>query len=443
MESNLTKRGMIPGGVSYGGVDLQGSMGVHHQGQYSLNLCQENHNRSHQRSSVRSLVRGSSPLTMGSSQHCNHRARLVDCGKGDIKNSVSDEDEPSFSEEGIDGAGKNALPWQRVKWTDKMVKLLITVISYMGDDSASGCGGLGRRRLAVLQKKGKWKSVSKIMAERGYHVSPQQCEDKFNDLNKRYKRLNDMLGRGTSCQVVDNPALLDGIDYLTAKEKDEVRKILSSKHLFYQEMCSYHNGNRLHLPHDPELLHSLQLVLRNRIDCENDDLRKLGHEDFDEDECDMETDARGDFEENRASHENNRGLSGTTGGCMKRVRQGLGYEEGNLMHSLTSNDYNNRSHCQAEAVRVGTNHVLPETRRIFQLQKLWIESRSLQLEEKRLQIQTDRLELEKQRFKWERFNKKRDRELEKLKLENERMKLENEQMASQLKQKGKGGASLK
>jgi hypothetical protein len=81
----------------------------------------------------------------------------------------------------------------------------------------------------VLQKKGKWKSISKVMAERGFHVSPQQCEDKFNDLNKRYKRLNDMLGRGTSCQVVENPALLDVIDYLTEKEKDDVRKILSSK----------------------------------------------------------------------------------------------------------------------------------------------------------------------------------------------------------------------
>ena len=70
-----------------------------------------------------------------------------------------------------------------------------------------------------------------------------------------------MLGRGTSCKVVENPAVLDEIDYLKAKEKDDVRKILNSKHLFYEEMCSYHNGNRLHLPHEPELLHSLQLVL--------------------------------------------------------------------------------------------------------------------------------------------------------------------------------------
>lgn len=424
MESSFSKGGMIPGGVSYGGLDLQGSMGVHHQqGQYSLNLCQQHYDSNHQQSSVRSLVHGSFPFSV----HGARRIRLADYGTGEReKNSTSDEDEPSFSEEGIDGhndarEGKKGLKWQRVKWTDTMVKLLITVISYMGKDSASGCGSLGRRRLAVLQKKGKWKSLSKVMAEQGYHVSPQQCEDKFNDLNKRYKRLNDVLGRGTSCQVVENPTLLDGINFLTAKEKDDVRKILNSKHLFYEEMCSYHNGNTLHLPHDPELQHSLQLVLRNRIDSDNNDLRKLRHEDLDDDEDDhdMETDARG--------------------GSTKRVRQGLGYEEGNSRHFLSSNDYNNSSHCQPEVAPVGAHHVLPETNRISQSQKLWVESRSLQLEQKRLQIQIQKLELEKQRFEWERLDKKQNQELEKLKLENEKMKLENEQMASQLKKKKRKG----
>ncbi|URE29514.1 hypothetical protein MUK42_36376 [Musa troglodytarum] len=85
------------------------------------------------------------------------------------------------------------------------------------------------------------------MAERGCYVSPQQCEDKFNDLNKRYKRLTDILGRGTSCKVVENPALLDRLN-LSEKMKDDVRKILSSKHLFYEEMCSYHlEEKKLHI----------------------------------------------------------------------------------------------------------------------------------------------------------------------------------------------------
>ncbi|KAG6607679.1 hypothetical protein SDJN03_01021, partial [Cucurbita argyrosperma subsp. sororia] len=247
---------MIPGGVSYGGGDWQGSMGVpYQQPQY------------HDSSRYRSSVRGSFPLTMGSLQQRDHWIGLGDYDNRERGNDMtSDEDEEGIYVHNDARNEKNGSQWQRVKWTNKMVKLLITVLSYMGQDSGSGCGSLGRRRLVVLQKKGKWKSVSKVMGERGYHVSPQQCEDKFNDLNKRYKRLNDMLGRGTSCEVVENPALLDEIDYLKAKEKDDVRKILNSKHLFYEEMCSYHNGNRLHLPHDPELLHSLQLVNGNRID---------------------------------------------------------------------------------------------------------------------------------------------------------------------------------
>ncbi|KAF2317739.1 hypothetical protein GH714_039721 [Hevea brasiliensis] len=163
--------------------------------------------------------------------------------------SVSEDDEPSFTEDGngenTSGAkGKKGSPWQRMKWTDNVVRL-IAVVAYVGDDGAfEGVEGL-KRKSGILQKKGKWKSVSKIMISKGCHVSPQQCEDKFNDLNKRYKRLNDILGRGTSCRVVEKPALMDSMPHLSAKSKDDVRKILSSKHLFYREMCAYHNGQRI------------------------------------------------------------------------------------------------------------------------------------------------------------------------------------------------------
>jgi hypothetical protein len=79
------------------------------------------------------------------------------------------------------------------------------------------------------------------MMEKGFYVSPQQCEDKFNDLNKRYKRVNDILGKGTACKVVENQNLLDTMD-LAPKMKEEVRKLLNSKHLFFREMCAYHNS---------------------------------------------------------------------------------------------------------------------------------------------------------------------------------------------------------
>ncbi|KAJ6412516.1 hypothetical protein OIU84_005547 [Salix udensis] len=393
MAGNLSQGGMIPGGAPFGGPDLQGSMRVHHQGQHPHTMHHHQHPLHRHGSSTHPSDHDGFPLTMEAMHNSDQNLSMADYNKGDgRKNSASDEDEPSYTEEGADGhndvsRGKKGTSWHRVKWTDKMVRLLITAVSYIGEDATSDCGGGIRRRFTVLQKKGKWKSVSKVMAERGFHVSPQQCEDKFNDLNKRYKRLNDMLGRGTSCQVVENPALLDVIDYLTEKEKDDVRKILSSKHLFYEEMCSYHNGNRLHLPHDPALQRSLQLALRR--------------------------------------------------GSAKRPRLGQGHEDacfGNL-----SQDHNKgSSYSHPQIALVDMNQVSPESSRAAWLQKQWMESRTLQLEEQNLKIQQEMLELEKQRFKWQRFSKKRDRELEKLRMENERMKLENERLALELKRKEMG-----
>ncbi|CAI0407780.1 unnamed protein product [Linum tenue] len=155
-----------------------------------------------------------------------------------------------------DGQAANSLkgtkisPWHRMKWTDNVVRLLIAVVAYVGDDGPE-TGESHKRKSVVLQKKGKWKTVSKVMIGKGCHVSPQQCEDKFNDLNKRYKKLNDILGRGTSCQVVENPGLMESMPHLSSKAKDEVRKILSSKQLFYQEICAYHNGQKI--PNCPDV----------------------------------------------------------------------------------------------------------------------------------------------------------------------------------------------
>ncbi|KAJ6998184.1 hypothetical protein D5086_011194 [Populus alba] len=443
MEGNLSQGGIIPGGAPFGGPDLQGSMRVHHQGQHPHIVHHHQHPIHRQGSSTHPSVHDGFPLTMGAMHNSDQNMSMTDYNKGDgRKNSVSDEDEPSYTEEGADGhndvrRGKKGTPWHRVKWTDKMVRLLITAVSYIGEDATSDCGGGMRRRFTVLQKKGKWKSVSKVMAERGFHVSPQQCEDKFNDLNKRYKRLNDMLGRGTSCQVVENPALLDVIDYLTEKDKDDVRKILSSKHLFYEEMCSYHNGNRLHLPHDPALQRSLQLALRSRDDHDNDDARRNQRDDLDEDDQEIETDDHDEFWENHASHGDSRGIHGVLGGSAKRPRPCQGHED--VYFGNSSQDPNKgSSYSHPQIAQVDMNQVSPESSRASWLQKQWMESRTLQLEEQNLKIQQEMLELEKQRFKWQRFSKKRDRELEKLRMENERMKLENERMALELKHKEMG-----
>ncbi|KAK8615969.1 hypothetical protein V6N13_017538 [Hibiscus sabdariffa] len=319
------------------------------------------------------------------------------------KSSVSDEDEPSFTEECVDGhndgtKGKKGSTWQRVKWTDKMARLLITAVSYIGEDGSGDCGGgRMRKKFLVLQKKGKWKSISKVMAERGYHVSPQQCEDKFNDLNKRYKKLNDMLGRGTSCEVVENLTLSDVIDYLTEKENDKVRKILSSRHLFYEETSRRHQN----------------------VDLNDDD-------------HDLETDDHDELKENHALHGNNM-ICGALGGSTKRSRQSQVCEDACFQNYLNSQDCNKSSFSYPPVMQVDTNQALPDCSRSAWLQKQWIESRSLQLEEQKLQIQAELLQLEKHHFKCQRFSKKRDHELEKMRIKNERMKLENERMALELK----------
>ncbi|MFS7975621.1 putative transcription factor Trihelix family [Helianthus anomalus] len=393
MEGNLSSSG-----ISGGSFDFQR---VHHQqGSMMLPCVHENF-----------------PFRIGSGtiQDSNRTVSLAaEFGKGETR-PMSCEDDPSFTEE--DGA-KNvnmnfASPWQRVKWNDQMVRLLITAVSYIGEDAEYG----SRRKFSSLQKKGKWKSVSKVMAERGHFVSPQQCEDKFNDLNKRYKRLNEILGRGTSCEVVENPSLLDLMDHVPEKLKEEVRKILSSKHLHYEEMCSYHNGNRLHLPPDPELQHSLRLALRARNDHEINDGR---HEDPDDDDdqdpyVDLDHD---EYDEYHRRHHHQgvnlgqRTACGVGEGSSKRVKQ----NEDSLMKNV-----------QMDMDQEGMKSNL--------LQDQWLNNRLLQLEEQKVHIQAQMLELEKERFKWQRFRRKKDTELEMMRIDNERMKMENDQMLLELKRK--------
>ncbi|KAG6405977.1 hypothetical protein SASPL_133573 [Salvia splendens] len=441
MEGNLSSRSGIQGNASFGGFDLQGPMRVHHHQQQQQALVPHHHVRQGS-SMVHHTIHENFPLTMGSSQE-EPSFSLTDYNKMDRGKSASDEDDPSFAEDAADNRGdpskgKKASPWQRVKWTDGMVRLLITAVSYISEEAAAEYGGGGaRRKYANLQKKGKWKSVSKVMAERGHFVSPQQCEDKFNDLNKRYKRLNEILGRGTSCEVVEKPALLDVMDHIPEKAKEEVRKILSSKHLHYEEMCSYHNGNRLHLPADPELQRSLRLALRSRDDHDDSDAKRHLNDDNDEDDHEAEYEDHGEFEENQALAGDRRAY--LLGNPAKRAKQCQTHDEFSFRNSLNSLDCNKTFCFQVENADSDANKAPGEgskTNAIAQKQSLshW----NLQIEEQRLNIEMQMLELEKEKFKWQRFCRKKDRELEMMRMEIERMKLENERMALDLRRKELG-----
>ncbi|KAJ0612293.1 putative transcription factor Trihelix family [Helianthus annuus] len=338
----------------------------------------------------------SSYFTFGKGETVNNNSNLND-------HIMSDEDEPGFygnNETCNRSKGRkgnlSSSRWQRMKWSDSRVRLLIQVVACVGDDDGVGdAGGGGGSSRKCLHKKGKWKTVSKIMVSKGCQVSPQQCEDKFNDLNKRYKRLNDILGRGVSCRVVENPALMETMPRLSSKMKEDVKKILNSKHLFYPEMCAYHNGQRI--PNCTEELDLLQarepLVAGQRGSKENviHSVDEGGDHDESDDDDDDDDDENHDGEDQRVT---------------------------------------------------GRNRFLDEMNEFFadpnnsKLQKkVWVEKRMLQLQEQRVGLETEGYEMEKRRFKWQRFCDKKDRELEVARLENERSMLENERTALQLKHK--------
>lgn len=326
--------------------------------------------------------------------------------------SEEEEDEPAFAE---DGSGwKKASPWHRMKWTGNVVRLLIAVVADVGDDGTLDCVEGLKRKLGTLQKKGKWKAVSKIMISKGCCVSPQQCEDKFNDLNKRYKRLNEILGRGTTCQVVENPALLDSMSQLSPKVKDDVRKLLNSKHLFYEEMCAYHNGKEIPICHDLNVQGCslpLESYSKDNHYSEGEEVKEHDDSNGDDDDNDDDDDDNDD-------------------------------DEDELDYDLHSNSYGNEEDRKFGPFSARLDSFEAEMAKFFQDptkspwgQKQWIKRQMLRLKEEIVRFEENKFELEKQHFKWLRFRSKKDQELEQSRLVNERMQLENERMLLQLKHK--------
>lgn len=356
----------------------------------------------------------------------------------------SDEDEPGFPNEdsSFDGKRKSISPWQRMKWTDSMVRVLIMAVYYIGDEGGSelgsekkktgGSGGGGQ-----LQKKGKWKSVSRAMMEKGFCVSPQQCEDKFNDLNKRYKRVNEILGKGTACKVVENQSLLDTMDQLSPKMKEEVRKLLNSKHLFFREMCAYHNScahgsasqpieaspsnpSSMEIasqqPHQQQPHQQQNSCLHSSIPAPSPPSSSMVHsnsrlEDHDfEDNDDSDSDSDSDQESDEGRE---RKRARTTGGITSNTSWALPVQQ----------------------LREDLMGVLQDGSKSSWEKKQWVLTQLAQLEEKGVKFQYQALEIEKQRMKWIKFSSKKEREMERTKIENEKKRLENERMLLLLRQK--------
>lgn len=384
---------------------------------------------------------------------------------------LSDEEETELT---ADDGRNRVSRWQRVKWTDNMIRLLIMAVFYIGDD----CGSEGgeppaankKRSGAVMQKKGKWKSVSKAMMEKSFYVSPQQCEDKFNDLNKRYKRVNDILGKGTACRVVENQSLLDTMDHLSPKMKEETRKLLNSKHLFFREMCAYHNnggggsagGTGGH--QSPEVVAEIthnqqqqqqhhqhpqpqqQLCLHSSdgahtTNSRNKVVRGGMHEEEDEDEDEINEDDDDDNDEDDDSDddEDMQDIAGS-GKCLDEHSDG--HEDGDINHKLSSKKKQKFIFSPLPSMSSSMQQLSCELASVLQdgtkspwEQRQWVRSRSMHLEEQQVSYQFQAFELEKQRIKWAKFSWKKEREMERMKLNNERSRLENERMVLVLRQK--------
>ncbi|KAE8654368.1 putative Sequence-specific DNA binding transcription factor [Hibiscus syriacus] len=88
-----------------------------------------------------------------------------------IENDMSNYAEQSKLEHNEAGNSEDGSPWQRMKWTGKSVKLLVTILSYIGEDPPTDCVGSQIKMSSLLKKQGKWKCVSKVMADWDYHVS--------------------------------------------------------------------------------------------------------------------------------------------------------------------------------------------------------------------------------------------------------------------------------
>lgn len=389
--------------------------------------------------------------------------------------------------------------WSRMKWTDAMVRLLIMVVYNAGDDGegavaaaiGGGGGGGGSRAAAhghghgsataaahAQQKKGKWKSVSRTMGEHGFTVSPQQCEDKFNDLNKRYKRVVDLLGRGKACAVVESPALLDAMDELPPRAKEEARKLLSSKHLFFREMCNYHNSPHPHAAaavtvashhgaavHDHEgaaacfhhpqpvacassaaALHALapspammNSSTRTEGDEEDDDSENAHPRTSNEVEEMDEEDVLDDEEEQapgiKSKHRRFHSLN--SNGFPKRRRG----ESSTMEAEEDGNNNDNTGAGEGEAPSsAGVQHLQSELAAAAgggdpEQARRWMRRRALAVEEQLLACDYREYKLHRQRLKWERFCAGKEREMELAKLRNERARIDGRRMLLMIQHK--------
>ncbi|KAG8052120.1 hypothetical protein GUJ93_ZPchr0001g30541 [Zizania palustris] len=382
--------------------------------------------------------------------------------------------------------GSAGCPWTRMKWTDGMVRLLIDVVHSVGDDGDGAVGGKpaaahgkasssgaqgGHGQAAAQQKKGKWKSVSRAMMEKGYMVSPQQCEDKFNDLNKRYKRVVDLLSRGKACKVVENHALLDAMDELTVQSKIEARKLLSSKHLFFREMCAYHNSANTAAAaaqashgtaageatacfhHPPPASMAASSAARQAApaapspvmnddsagtedDDNSDDSSSSNEEDEDDDDGLLPGIMhRGDHiyggpcidHHHNGHHKRRRGSDDMSSAAAGDDEE----EDGKRARALGEDE----APCAVRLLQSELEAAAAAAAGDPQQMRQWVRQRMVEVEEQQMAYECRAYHLERQELKWERFRANKEREMERARLRNDGLRIDGRRMLLLLRQK--------
>lgn len=224
---------------------------------------------------------------------------------------------------------------------------------------------------------------------------------------------------------MENPALLDRMDNLSDKLKDDARKILSSRHLFYEEMCSYHNNNRISLPEDPALQRSLQFALRCK---EENDMMRGASGDADEDDQSSDSDYEEDNDEDhQVAHSNKGGLP-----MQKKMWYTADHEDAGFGNSLSAHECSRRSN--PHGITLDINKVVPDGTSLALTQKDLV-LQSAELEKQCLKIENEALELAEQRLKWELSSKIKDKELERMRSDNEHMKIEIKRLKLEVRRK--------
>ncbi|KAF8751997.1 hypothetical protein HU200_011976 [Digitaria exilis] len=297
----------------------------------------------------------------------------------------------------------------RAKWNAHMVKLLVSAVSYVEEDMASNQYGVNVRM-------GKWRLVSTAMTERGFAASPQQCEDKFHDLNKKYKRVTAILGAGTACDIVENPVLLNKLR-LPAKLKEEARKHLNSANLYFEQMCSYHNRNRFSLLDDPQLRSALRRIARGG-DPDGQEGNMSSSAGFVEEshQMMMPSDDNGD--------DNDGDEVIADGGDVELLNHdtsGEGHSGSRDLSRVAATDDMNRMFVPEGSSGPAADD---ENERLIM--------NAIQTERARLKKM--RLKMEQNHLEWMRSIEEKDSELEKMRMDNRLMKMKNDELKLEIKE---------